>query len=367
MFGGSWPVSGAGARNRLQFALGSVLAGLVSLVFLLWMVLVVGGPRMTDLVDDIGELVAAVIAAALCALAASRASSRRTSWILLAVSSFAWAVGEAIWCYYDLVERVQVPFPSYADIGFVTAIPFMFAGLLLFPCNSRRTAARIEGLLDGCIIAGSLLFASWATILGPIYRSHSGGVLKQVLSLTYPASDVVMLSLVLILIARAGHHRRTAFGLVMFGVVAFAVADSSFAYLTEVNKFGIGSYFDTGWVAGYLLIALGALWDVKSPARAVVRADPSTTSLIAPYVPVLIVLVVTAVQILRGSHVDAVTWVMAVVLVVLVLGREGLRLRDQAVDFRSRSSHASPHPISSSHAGPGPDPGRDRDSALVER
>ena len=188
----------------------------------------------------------------------------RATWTLLAASSFAWGSGEALWCYYALVKNVPVPFPSLADVGFLTAVPLAFAGLLLFPCSSLRRADHVREFLDGCIIATSLLFASWTTILGPLYRSHQGGIL-EVISLAYPTSDVIMVSLVIILLARAGSEGRMSLGLVMAGVVAFTVADSAFSYLTEVNTYNGGSFLDTGWVAGYLLIALGALWRSRLP------------------------------------------------------------------------------------------------------
>lgn len=92
-------------------------------------------------------------------------------------------------------------------------------------------------------------------------------MLKQVISLTYPMSGVVMVSLVIILIARTGRRGRVSLGLVMAEVVAFAVADSTFSYLTEVNNYGGGIFLDTGWVAGYLLIALGAQWAMTSTSR----------------------------------------------------------------------------------------------------
>jgi len=316
-------------RQRRQLLVGSVLAGSTILVFLLWTVLGIDGVRVTVEVDDIGQLLAPLCAAFLCGAAAWRASPGRRSWALLAAASFAWAVGEALWCYYVLIDSIQVPFPSFADVGFLTAVPLTCAGLLLFPSSPRRATHRIQGFLDGCIIAMSLLFASWATILGPLYRSHQSGVLKPVLSLAYPMSDVVMVSLVVILIARTGRRGRTSLALVMAGVVAFAVADAAFSYLTVVNNYGNGTFLDTGWVAGYLLIGLGALWAITSPSRETRQADVSTMSLVAPYVPVLVVLAVTAIELLRGRHIDPVGWIMALVLVLLVLGREVLRFWDQ--------------------------------------
>lgn len=55
-----------------------------------------------------------------------------------------------------------------------------------------------------------------------------------------------MVSLVIILIARAGRRGRVSLGLVMAEVVAFAVADSTFSYLTEVYNYGGGIFLDTG-------------------------------------------------------------------------------------------------------------------------
>lgn len=131
-------------------------------------------------------------------------------------------------------------------------------------------------------------------------------------------------------------------GLVMIGVAAFAVADSSFAYLTEVNNYGTGTFLDTGWVLGYFLIGLGALWAMTPTSLDTDTADTdaSTVSLMAPYLPVLIVLAVTAVEILRGKRIGPVTWFMACALAILVVGRESLRLWDQRTDRASAGAEA---------------------------
>ncbi len=322
--------------SKQTFLVGSVLAAVSTLVFLLWIVFDFGTAHVTLWVDDTGQGIAAWCATGVCCVAAFRAPAARATWALLAASSFAWGAGEAVWCYYALIRNVPVPFPSLADVGFLTAVPLAFAGLLLYPMGPRRPVALVEEVLDACIIATSLLFASWATVLGPLYRSHQGGLLKQIISLAYPMSDVIMVSVVIILIARAGHSGRIRLQLVMAGIVAFAVSDSAFAYLTEVNNYNGGSFLDTGWVAGYLLIGLGALWALTSPAPEVSVSEQSAISLVAPYVPVLVVLAVTAVDLLRGHRIETVSWIMAFALAALVLGREVLRLserRDSTVHF----------------------------------
>jgi hypothetical protein len=316
-------------RQKGTFFAASIVAGLTTVVFLLWMIVVIGGPRLTDGVDDVGELVAALVATVACFVAAAHVPSRRSRWVLLGASSFAWAMGETVWTYYDLIRGVQVPFPSLADVGFLAAVPLAIAGLLLFPSSPHRAADRVEGILDGCIIAGSMLFASWSTVLDPLFRAHHGSALKQTLSLAYPASDVVMVSLVIILFARAGKQNRGSLALVMGGIVAFAVADTAFTYLTEVNNYGNGTFLDTGWVAGYLLISLGALRAVYAPSTERTEPQVTTLSLVAPYVPVLAVLSVTSVELLLGHRLGGVAWIMIFALAVLVLVRHLVILWDR--------------------------------------
>ena len=233
-------------------------------IFGAWVVLDLGGTRTTNAVDNLGQLLAPLIATGACGWAAWRSAITRKAWAFLGASSLSWAVGQAIWCYYSLIRDVAVPFPSLADAGYLSAVPLAVVGLLAFPSNLRRVTSRLGALLDGMLIAGSLLFLSWATVLGPIYGSHQGDILRQVLSMAYPAGDVVLVSLVVILARHTALSNRRSLRLVMLGIIAFAVSDSSFAYFTEVNTYGSGSVFDIGWVVGYLLVALGAGWTLVS-------------------------------------------------------------------------------------------------------
>ena len=55
------------------------------------------------------------------------------------------------------------------------------------------------------------------------------------------------------------------FGLIASALVAIAVSDGSYAYLTTNGHHATGNLVDTGWVLGYLLLALAAF---SPPARA---------------------------------------------------------------------------------------------------
>ncbi|HEV2141765.1 MAG TPA: hypothetical protein VGT01_11255, partial [Candidatus Dormibacteraeota bacterium] len=59
------------------------------------------------------------------------------------------------------------------------------------------------------------------------------------------------------------------------GVAAYSIADSAFAYLTAQGAYGaVGSVLNTGWFAGFLLIALAAVYPEAAPAAAPKEAAP---------------------------------------------------------------------------------------------
>jgi len=251
-----------GRAGRPGFLLAPLLAGLGFAAFTLWLALGVGGLSTTVAVDDVGEGAAALIAALACAVAASRTSNRsRLGWGLLCAATLSWAAGEAIWTYYEVGLGQAVPFPSPADLGFLLAVPVGIAGLLALPHGPTRATTRARSILDGAIIALSLLFLGWAFVLGPVYAASASSPVEQLLGLAYPAGDVLTASVVLIIASRASGNDRFRFLLLLGGFLAIAVADSAFAYLTGAGVYTErGSVFDSAWVAGFLLIALAALW-----------------------------------------------------------------------------------------------------------
>jgi hypothetical protein len=119
-----------------------------------------------------------------------------------------------------------------------------------------------------------------------VFRQHQGSAFAQAVSLAYPVTDVVIASVVIILATRHRGRSRMSLGLVLAGMLAFALADSSFAYLTAVNSYGIGNVLDTGWVLGYLLIGVGAVRAVTHPGEATPDAAPATEwRVLGPYLP----------------------------------------------------------------------------------
>jgi len=323
-------VTGLGIEGWAPFAAAAAAALVISVLFAGWTAGHWISDSATVSIDDIGEAVAAFVAAASCGLAAARTSGRtRVAWGLFALSALSWAVGEVVWSVYEVGMGVEVPFPSLADAGFLVAIPFAVAGVLAFTSAPSRLATRGETVLAGSIVALSLLFVAWAAGLSNVYATSTQSLATQVIALAYPVGDIIIATTLVVALRRA---RRADVGrmlLLIGGLACNALADSAFAYMTANGTYGVlGSALDTGWVVGYLLIALAPLWPARPTGTEAPEGPIELWQLGLPWVAVL----AAAVTVIRmgalGQTLDPFASALAGGIGVLLVANQVLTHRD---------------------------------------
>jgi two-component system, sensor histidine kinase and response regulator len=321
---------GVGFRGWRAFGIAAGAAALVSVAFVVWTALRIGGDATTIALDDIGEAVAALIAAASCGLAAFRTSHRtRMAWAFFAASAACWGIGEVVWSVYEVGLGVSVPFPSGADAGFLLAIPFAVAGVFAFTSAPSRLTTRGEALLAGAIVALSLVFVAWALGLSKVYATSAATPAAQLIGLAYPVGDIITITVLVLALRRA---RRTEVGrmlLLLGGLGATALSDSAFAYLTANGTYGaIGSVLDAGWVIGYLMIALAPLWPTSDAEPAAVEGPIELWQLALPWAAVLAA-ALTAIRLATiDMALDRFSTVLAGGIGLLLVGSQVLSHRD---------------------------------------
>ena len=204
---------------------------------------------------------------------AARSTGRlRTSWFLLAGAALSWGIGQAIWTWYEVVLDQEVPYPGFADVGYLGAVPFLLAGVLLFPSRSLRTMGRVRAVIDGLMTLFTVAFVSYGTFLGVVYMTSEGELFERVLAVIYPAADVVTVAVVLAVLARRVDRLGGPLPVVAAGVVSLAVADSAFAYMTAKGTYGNDPVTDLGWPLGFALLALAACMPGEERRRGEHRA-----------------------------------------------------------------------------------------------
>ena len=333
---------GARHANR-DFLAAAGLAALLTIGFGAWMALRPdGGDAQSDALRRFGEAGAALIAAVACMIAAAYHSGRsRFAWVLLGTGALAWAAGEGVGAYYQFIGQ-QLRYPPLTDIGHLAAVPLAVAGIAVFP-GRHRGSSRIAFLLDGAILAGALVLISWATVLGSVYHAHTGGGTPALTGLAYPISDVVMAVMALLLVGRTAGAGRLPLLLVMTGIFANLLADSGSVYLTTVTGHAPDQIMGTGWVAGFLLMALGAV-RAALLAGSAPRADdrpPARWAIFIPYIPVAVAAVIAVLKNVSGPPEALLLWDLIVVVALVIVRQFIVILDNQTLNQKLASQSAA--------------------------
>jgi signal transduction histidine kinase len=285
-------------RGELRsFRLVVVASSALTVLFLAWVGLGVGGHRITQLTSNIVQAVAALVGAWTCFNAARRnpygfgrawAASLHRAWRLLGSAALAWGLGQVVFTVLEL-RGGEPHVPSLADAGFLTALPLLIAGVLAFPTAPMRATARLRTLLDGLLIAASLLFVGWATVLGDAFSHNvTSTTLERVVTLAYPLGDIVAGTIALVLLTRSRGRGVVHLSMIAAAVFSLLIADLGFAYKYLTGSYDSGAMIDVGWVLGWLLLTATALKPTVAELR---RSDdeeePSITRLALPYAPLV--------------------------------------------------------------------------------
>src|SRR5438270_4629643 len=274
--------------RRRGFVAAAAIVAVVSLAYALNIRYLFFGQHAVTAIDDVGEAVAAALAAIACAWAASRAEGKdRLGWALMGTSAGLWAAGEVVWSIYEVGLGVQVPYPSLADAGFLSAVPFAVAGIRAFWSEPRGTSARWRVWFDGVIVALALTSTAWGFGLRTVYASHEPLTTKT-FDLAYPVSDILIGTVLILAIRRATHQQKGRMALLLIGVASYSISDSAFSFLSAQGAFGsVGNVLDTGWFAGYLMIALAAIYPAAQARLTTKQAPLDLWQLALPWMTLL--------------------------------------------------------------------------------
>jgi diguanylate cyclase (GGDEF)-like protein len=318
---------------------GELGLALVTVLWSGWLLWGSGTPS-TQTVSNLGLTAVPFVVAMACLLRGLRLrGSLRRFWILLGASAAAWGVGQTIWTLYETGLGREVPFPSWADAGYLAAVPLAVAALLVLPAAAQSMAGLLRIVLDGVMVALALFCTSWILVLGPLFAAGGDNLLSTILSLAYPVGDVVTITMLIFALLRArqgGEAARQPLYLIGLGLTGIALADSGFVYLTSQTSYTSGSFIDIGWFAGFAVLFVAA----RRPERPVAAAEAErglrfVSSLSVPYTPVVIMATTVLFQHLRGEALDGTATFTAMAVLLLIVLRQVLTLRENLALVRN--------------------------------
>lgn len=200
------------------------------------------------------------LATVLCASwrAVQTTGRRRSSWLL-----FTWAAVTAVtanlWAAIGGKDPIVAP-SLLADLGIIIALLLTTVGLAIFPSVPRRGNDLALLVLDG-LVTGSCALAMVNVVVYPELLGSSPTVgLAHFASLVFPVLDVILATMAGLLVLRASKPDRPSLLLISSGFVTYAVTDLAFAFLVAKGQFAFGTWVDLGWIVGYMLVSLAAVY-----------------------------------------------------------------------------------------------------------
>lgn len=206
-------------------------------------------PTVHEWVSNLALTAFAFFAAGSCFVAAMRSSGvSRTGWRVMTVATGGWAVGNAIWSYYELLGGRQVPFPSLADLGYLTLPAAAIAGQIGYAFRGGKRVLR--WMLDSGAVVTSMLVVGSVTVL-PFLVTPDAGWFDTTVGLAYPVLDALIVTFVILFRPFTAPVAILGAGLVFMGA-----SDTVFAYQTAIGAYHTGTFVDMGWMIGMALFAL---------------------------------------------------------------------------------------------------------------
>ncbi|GHF49893.1 membrane associated phosphodiesterase [Streptomyces mashuensis] len=299
-----------------------------------------GSARMAKVMGDFGLSGAACLAAISCFWYGRTHGTRfRPAWLLFAASSAMAGFGNAIWGWYEVVLRSDVPATSPADFCFLLFAPPAIIGLLVLARRPVTRAGWVCLALDSWLIGGSLLTLSWSLALAHTAHFAGEAVAHVALSLAYPLLDIVLVSMVLALHFRRSSANRSAINTAIAALALTVLCDALFTSPLLRVHYRSGQILDAGWFAGYMLMAY-APWVAREgngetaggrgrpvPQNAG-RPIAGSLAALTPYLAAAVCTLGILYNVLDGHHVDRVVLFTGCTVVLALVVRQGIMLLD---------------------------------------
>ena len=179
----------------------------------------------------------------------------------LSFGLLSFAFGQLAWSYYNIILRVEIPYPSVADIGYVATIPFYFLGMLSFAKAAgakyglRRLGGKVAVTLIPIIALG---FSYYIFLIG--YEFDLSHPIRILIDFGYPLGQALTISvaLVALLLFRGflGGIMGPKIKFLIFALTFQYITDFTFLYRASKNTYYNGGVVDLMYATSFLIMSL---------------------------------------------------------------------------------------------------------------
>ncbi len=266
------------------------------------------------------------------------------TWRLLAFGLLSWGLGALTYTIYDF--QGLSPYPSLADVGYLSGTICLAAGLMTLRRERLGALHTLSFLTDAALVTLILGNLLWSTTLRDVLADTALSPLERGISLAYPVMDLLLCAatVTLALWRPLGIKRRVAALLATAGL-CFLATDVLYVDLVTDGRYTPGNVIDLGWPLAALLVAWAAYRSAQvTPAAVTPDASREGWKRLLPHYAVLGVFVAYLINHLRAP-LDALQEGILWLTVGLFVTRQLLVLADDQRLQQSLTHRAEHDPL----------------------
>jgi PAS domain S-box len=180
------------------------------------------------------------------------------SWTLIALSQLVTILGNVLWTIM-YAELNKSPFPSIADILYLSYYPLLILGILFLPVERIQETKKYQILLDTGIMILSAGLVLWAFLV-PILEVHNSNAFNMLIYLSYLLMDIFILFILFYLLFDwFGQVKKVPLLLLASSVAILVITNAIYIYQFLYTVYIPGNFLDLGWLSSYFLTALAGV------------------------------------------------------------------------------------------------------------
>lgn len=172
--------------------------------------------------------------------------------------------GQLIWSYYNIISQVEVPYPSLADIGFFSIIPFYALGSVYL---GQATGVKFVhkstlGMLSILLIPLVILSMVYFVFLRD-FTLDVTAPLRSFLDFFYPFGEGITISIATIVFFLSyqilGGKMRNRILCILFALIFHFITEYTFLYTVASSIYTNGGYVDLMYATSFFFMSIGLI------------------------------------------------------------------------------------------------------------
>lgn len=182
--------------------------------------------------------------------------------IFLALGLFGEAFGQLTWTFYNAVIQVEVPYPSIADIGYLSIIPFYALAMYNFAkaSGAKLSLSAYLGKLQVILIPLLMLIISYFLFLRD-YEIDWSAPMRLFLDFGYPMGEAITISIAILTFTLSrnflGGAMRSRIRYIIFAFIIQYVTDYTFLYRVSRELYINGGVVDLMYPTSFIIMCVG--------------------------------------------------------------------------------------------------------------